>query len=73
MKKVLYSALAAMALLGASNSWAAFDPAGSKGDAVIVGTGAVAAVAAAALVAQSNSDDGSSTSTSTSTTTSTAG
>lgn len=70
MKKVLYPALVALALLGASNSWAAFAVIGAKGKAIATGAGVVAVAAACGLVAEnSGGTEGISASTSTTTTT----
>ncbi|MFC0228041.1 hypothetical protein [Serratia aquatilis] len=57
MKKVLYPALVALALLGASNSWAAFPALGAKGKAIATGVGVVAVAAACGLVAENSGDD----------------
>lgn len=58
MKKVLYPALVAFALLGASNSWGApFVLIGAKGKAVATGVGVVAVAAACGLVAENHGGD----------------
>ncbi|AHG22734.1 hypothetical protein Z042_09655 [Chania multitudinisentens RB-25] len=67
MKKILYPAIVALALLGSSSAWAAFPVLGAKGVAVAKGAGAVAVVVACALVADHYGDDEHSASTTTTT------